>query len=397
MVANVAAYLVHLPASRWLGPELYGEFAALLSVQLIASVPTLALQAVVARDRTLGASATRVRRVGRLVAAVLAVVVVLAAWPVARALSTSVWSVAAAGVGAPLLALLGVEMGLLQASGRFARFSAFSALTGVGKAAPAVAALALTGRAAPALAAEAVGVALVYVVARLAARNAERRASTPATDPADRRARTSVGAVLRASQVQLALMALTSADLLVARSVLSPGDAGQYALGSIATKVAFWLPAAVATVLFPRMARPDDHSGARRLALTAVAAIGAVLCAGAAVAAPLVPLVIGEDYGPVAPWLWLFTALGAVQSILQVLLLAGIAAHRTREAGVAWLGVAAVAGAPLLAHAGVFGGAVRDALSVPALASWALASLLVTAGVAALALRSADPRRSGRD
>ena len=60
----------------------------------------------------------------------------------------------------------------------------------------------------------------------------------------------------------------------------------------------------------------------------------------------------------------LFTALGALQSVIQVLLLAGIAAHRTREAGVAWIGVALVAGAPLLAATGAAGSAVRDALSV---------------------------------
>lgn len=393
MIANVAAYLVHLPASRWLGPELYGEFAALLSVQLIASVPTLALQAVVARDRTQGAGTRRLRRVGYSAAVALAVIVAVAAWPVAWALSTSVWTVAAAGLGAPLLAVLGVEMGLLQAEGRFRRFSFFSALTGVGKAAPAVAALALTGQPAPALAAEALGVALVYVAARASSRGegaagSAAPAEQPAETPAEPPARTDLAAVARASQVQLALIALTSADLLIARSVLSPGDAGLYALGSIATKVGFWLPAAIATVLFPQMARPESHARARRLALSSVAAIGVALCVAAALVAPLVPVVIGEDYAPVSGLLWLFTALGAVQSILQVLLLAGIAAHRTRESGFAWLGVLFVAAPPLLARSGALGGGARDALSVPVLASWALASLLLTAGIAAFALRS---------
>src|SRR5699024_3821835 len=51
LIANVAAYLLHLPASRWLGPEGYGAFAALLSAQLLVAVPSLALQAVVARER----------------------------------------------------------------------------------------------------------------------------------------------------------------------------------------------------------------------------------------------------------------------------------------------------------------------------------------------------------
>src|SRR5699024_5102783 len=63
-------------------------------------------------------------------------------------------------------------------------------------------------------------------------------------------------AVLRASQVQLVLIALTSVDLIMARVVLPGSDAGVYAMGSVATKAAFWLPAAVGVVLYPRMARP---------------------------------------------------------------------------------------------------------------------------------------------
>ena len=394
MIANVAAYLVHLPASRWLGPELYGEFASLLSVQLIAAVPTLALQAVVARDRTLGASAAHLRRVGWQVAAGLAVLVAVLAWPVSAALSTSVVAVVAAMVSAPVLAVFSVELGLMQASGRFARFSVFSGLAGIGKAAPAVAVLAATGQVAPTLAAEAAGVAVVLAIARwtAGAGSGPVRAGEAADDrPA---ARPGVAEVIRASQVQLALIALTTTDLLVARAVLDPVDAGNYALGSIATKVAFWLPAAVATVLFPQMADPDSHARARRLALTVVAGVGAVLCIGAFAVTPLVPLVVGEEYSPVAGWLWLFTTLGALQSIIQVLLLAGIAAHRTREAGVAWVGVLLVAGAPLLAAGGVFGVAVRDGLSVPILASWTGLSLLATALLAGFILRPAGARAS---
>lgn len=394
MIANVAAYLVHLPASRWFGPELYGEFASLLSVQLIAAVPTLALQAVVARDRTLGASSAHLRRVGWQVAAGLAVLIAVLAWPVSAMLSTSVTAVVAAMVSAPVLAVFSVELGLMQASGRFARFSVFSALAGIGKAAPAVAVLAATGRVAPTLAAEAVGVVVVVALARWVPgrRSPVGGGSAVARRPAvagRSAARPGVPEVVRASQVQLALIALTTTDLLIARAVLDPVDAGNYALGSIATKVAFWLPAAVATVLFPQMADPDSHARARRLALTVVAGVGAVLCVGAFAVTPVVPLVVGEDYAPVAGWLWLFTALGALQAIIQVLLLAGIAARRTREAGVAWIGVAAVAGAPLLAAAGLFGEGVREGLSVPTLAAWTGISLLLTALFAGVILRPA--------
>src|SRR5690242_9185690 len=44
MVANVCAYFVHLPASRWLSPDQYGEFAVLLQATLVLGVPALAIQ-----------------------------------------------------------------------------------------------------------------------------------------------------------------------------------------------------------------------------------------------------------------------------------------------------------------------------------------------------------------
>lgn len=57
MTANLASYLLHLPAAQWLGPAGYGEFASLLAAQLVLAVPALALQTVVARET--------VREIGR--------------------------------------------------------------------------------------------------------------------------------------------------------------------------------------------------------------------------------------------------------------------------------------------------------------------------------------------
>lgn len=384
MVANAAAYLVHLPASRWLGPELYGEFAALLSVQLIAAVPSLALQVVVARDRVLGASVARLRRTARRSAVALALVLAVAVWPVSLLLTTPAVTVIVAVISAPLLCFYAAELGLLQADNHFARFAVLSALLGIAQAVPSVLALAATSAVLPTLAGDAVGTAAVALVARVVVSRVD--LAVPRTDLVDVPPRTDVWSVVHAAQVQLALIALTTTDLLLARSLLEPAEAGHYALGSIATKVAFWLPAAVATVLFPKMARPSEHAAARRTAVLLVSAIGAALAGAAAAAAPLVPLVVGDSYRPVAGWLWLFTVLGSLQSLLQVVLLAGIAAHRTRESAVAWIGVVLVASVPV----GVFliGGVsaeVRGALlSVPGLLSWAVLSLVLTCVLAML-------------
>lgn len=146
--------------------------------------------------------------------------------------------------------------------------------------------------------------------------------------------------VFRAAQVQAALMALSSADLIVSRIVLGEDDAGRYALGAIAAKIAFWLPQAVGVVLYPRMAQPRHSARAVRSALAVLTGIGALAVAGAAVAAPLAPLFAGQDYAPIQGLLWLFALNGALLAVLQGALLSAIAADRTAPAAITWIGLA---------------------------------------------------------
>ena len=347
LLANILAYLLHLPASRWLGPEGYGAFAALLSAQLLVAVPSLALQAVVARDRVRGAHPDTLRALGIRVALLVSLVAALAVVPVSLLLDTPVAATAAALAPGPVLCLLATEQGLLQGGERFRALAGVLALAGAGKVVPAVAVLAAGGGVGPALAAGALGVAGAWGCARaMTARSSRRdthdpgtRAGSGASPGAGAGAGPGVAAVLAAGQVQLVMMALTSVDLLLARALLAPDDAGRYALGAVAAKAAFWLPQAVGTVLYPRMADPTGHRGAVRSAVGVLLGIGTLVVIGVAVAAPLVPAAVGEAYRPVTGLLWGFAALGVVLSVLQALLLATIATDRTVEAGLAWVGL----------------------------------------------------------
>ena len=338
LLANIAAYLLHLPASRWLGPEGYGAFAALLSAQLLVAVPSLALQAVVAREHVRGVPDQVLRALGARVALLVAVVAGLAVVPVSLLLDTPTLATAAALAPGPVLCLLATEQGLLQGAERFRALGAVLALAGAGKVVPAVAVLAAGGGVGTALAAGAVGVAVAWVGAATVTRSRPPARATTMESPG-------VAAVLAAGQVQLVMMALTSVDLLLARALLSPEDAGRYALGAVAAKAAFWLPQAVGTVLYPRMADPTGHRGAVRSAVGVLLGIGAVVVVAAAVAAPLVPAVVGEGYRPVTGVLWAFAGLGVTLSVLQAFLLAAIASGRTAEAGVAWAGLVLTAAA----------------------------------------------------
>ncbi|WP_027498593.1 lipopolysaccharide biosynthesis protein [Rhodococcus sp. 114MFTsu3.1] len=336
MTANIASYLLHLPASRLLGVAKYGEFASLLAAQLVLAVPALALQSVVAREVVRGRSTGKLRSLGYRCAGVVAVLSVLAAPTVAVAMDTSVLATTSALVVAPLLVLLATEQGLLQGTARFGRLSIVLASAGFGKVVPAVVALFLGAGPGTVLAVSAAGTGLVALGARLANRE------PPGPDgPHTGDVRIGVATVLRASQVQLVLILLSSVDLLLARALLTEADAGIYALGAVATKAAFWLPQAVGVVLYPRMANPAHSASALRSALSVVAGIGAVLILGAAVAAGLIPLIVGEDYAAVQGYLWIFALQGACLAVLQSALLWAIAGERTTLAILAWLGLAA--------------------------------------------------------
>lgn len=384
MTANVAGYLLQLLASRWLGVAGYGSFASLLAIQVLCAVPALALQNVVAREVVRGAPVTAVRtlalRCAGLVAATAAVLVPI----VAIVLKVSVAAAAGALCSAPLLVLLAGEQGILQGGSRFRPLAWVLGGAAILRVTPALVALAVGGGPTPALWAGAAGAAVAAVAARRVADtvgtphpesaasharsatphpefpvtrggsagrtaggsekvapavSAEAAAPAPSVGERTRDAALGVVPVFRAAQVQAALMALSSADLLISRIVLSENDAGRYALGAIAAKIAFWLPQAVGVVLYPQMAQPKHSARAMRSALAVLMGIGAVTVLGAALAAPLAPLFAGRDYAPIQGLLWLFALDGALLAILQAVLLSAIAADRTAPAAITWIGL----------------------------------------------------------
>ncbi len=339
MTANVAGYLLQLLAGRWLGVTGYSEFASLLAVQLLCAVPALALQNVVARELVRGAGTAALRglqwRCAVIVAAVAAVLVPL----VALTLNVGVAATAAALGAAPALVLLSGEQGVLQGGRRFRALGVVLGSAGIARVTPALVVLALGGGATLALWAAACGIAAAALLARLVA-GAQSARARAVVDPGEIAAAPGVLPVLRAAQVQAALMALSSADLIVVRIVLDDVDASRYALGTIATKIAFWLPQAVGVVLYPRMAQPTQSASAIRAALAVLSGIGLIAVLGAALAAPVAPLLAGEDYAPIQGLLWVFALHGALLAVLQGAVLSAIAVDRTSLALVTWLGLA---------------------------------------------------------
>ncbi|WP_280489687.1 polysaccharide biosynthesis protein [Nocardia carnea] len=421
MTANIASYLLQLLAGRWLGVAGYSEFASLLAVQLLCAVPALALQNVVARELVHGSDIAALRALRWRCAVLVAAAVVVLVPVVSVLLDVGVAAAAAALGSAPALVVLAGEQGVLQGQKRFRGLAMVLGATGIAKVVPALVVLALGGGAAAALWAAAGGIAAAAVYGRMVAGpgragtaghhgappgvEALGASASQGTTPAPETPRGSgitdtggdprsgagsaisgtgagaksgladVAAVLRAAQVQAALMALSSADLIVVRMVLEEPDASRYALGTIATKIAFWLPQAVGVVLYPRMAQPASSGSAIRSALAVLAGIGVVAVFGAAVAAPLAPLLAGRDYAPIQGLLWLFALHGAILAVLQGALLSAIAVNRTALAALAWVGLAVEVVLMLVVANSVTGLIVTAALVAGA--TTALVALLV--------------------
>ncbi|MGW0035268.1 lipopolysaccharide biosynthesis protein [Gordonia sp. NPDC003376] len=343
MVANVAAYLVYVGAGRWLPPGDYGQFARLLSAMLILGVPALALQSVVAREVVRG-RAGNLRRMS--VTTTLGVLVTAAiAVPIVAAVAhTGIPATVAALAAAPLLVIIAAGQGVLQGRQEFRALAWVLAVVGALRSVPMLVTFAAGAGPAGGLLAGTIGAVVAALVVGVTVRATgdgigPGRVTGTGDDDAVARRPVSPLSVLRASQVQLVLIVAVSIDLLLSRTALDEVDAGIYGLGAVATKAAFWLPQAIGVVLYPRLADPARSRTSLRQAVAVVAGIGVLVTAGAGVAAPLVPIVIGEEYRLLVGILWLFAYTGAAMAVLQVVLLAAIAADRTRVAVGTWVAV----------------------------------------------------------
>jgi O-antigen/teichoic acid export membrane protein len=332
---NVLAYVFTLLAARLLAPAAFGELAALLGVLLVGSVPATGLQTAAA----LGLGAARGGQspavLARLHAAawVTGLVVVALGVVVAAPLSglLHLTGPALAWLVALLLpsTLIAGYQGMLQGGGRFGRLAGVNGAFGLAKLVGGTAGLLAGGTPTAALA----GMTVAVVAAAVAGWAGCGRPGL------SRGLRAPLTAALRASGPLLGFVVLLNLDVLLARHHLSAADAGEYAVGAIVSKVAFWLPQGVGVVLLPRLADEAHRRQALPTALALVAGVGAVLTAAtAALGSAALPLIGGAAYGDaLGGATWLFAALGTLLALAQLLLYSGIAASDGLAVGAVWL------------------------------------------------------------
>jgi len=328
---NAASYVLSLVAARILVPGAFGELSSLLAVLVIGVVPAMGLQTVVAlRVARKPQSAGPLMALGLFTSAIVAASALMLSpllIPLLHLGSLAPALLVTAALGP--LTLLGLFHGLLQGSRRFSTLAGLIALEGVGKVGGSLLGLLLTGTPTGALAGTAIGALVVVVLSwHICGR--------PRPRWADRHGRD----VLHAAQAMLALVLLVNLDLVLARHTLPAGVAGEYALGAIVTKIAYWLPQAVGVLVLPRFAHGDSRRRILPAALAVCAALDSVVLAVSAVFGPrLLSIIGGPGYSASTMPVWPFALAGSMLALVQILLFARLADGDRRVTVLMWAAV----------------------------------------------------------
>jgi O-antigen/teichoic acid export membrane protein len=336
-VGQVLAYLLLVLAARLLGPATFGELSTLVGLLVIGAVVPLAVQTVAARRVAAdepGADGASLVRLAWVTGAVVTTVG-LALVPLAVvALRLDAAPTVLVAITLFPLTMAGVGIGREQGREEFATVGWLYAVLALGRGGLAVVALVTTRSVLATMAAMAVGSGLAWLVIH-------RRAGLPWMPGAalPRAVRTETW---HTTHALLAMFVFTNADLLLARHALSAEDAGAYAAGAIIIKIAFWLPQAVAVVVFPRLAEGDRSALTRGVAV--IVGLGLIVTLSVLVLGPqLLPVVLGAGYETVLRQAWLFALAGTAEAVAYLVLFSRLAAQDRLAAIEVWAAVGVLA------------------------------------------------------
>lgn len=344
-VMNISTYSYQLVAARRLGPTEYGAVASLMALLMVLAVAQLGLQATAARR--ISSTPEHVSQIERVIMAVtyrlaLAVgaVMLVAAPIVHRVLRLdSIWPAILIALAAVPLTVQGGQAGILQGERRWLPLGLV--YLGVGVPRVLIGSVCIWVR--PSETSAMLGVLVALFVPVLVGWVALRRPRDPGDHSPEHAGRAVARETFHASMALLAFYVLSNVDILVARNVLDSHDAGLYAGGLILTKATLFLPQFVVVVAFPAMSTVSARRRTLLRSLGLVLVLGVVTVGGVLVLPELAMLFVGGDeYAEVSSKLWMFSALGTVLSMLQLLVYSVLARQGTRTAYLIWVAVVAL-------------------------------------------------------
>ena len=341
VLSNALGYGLTVLLTRSFGPAEYGALGALLGVGLIGGIPAGALTYVLARrtaaaELPAGANERAGFRLSITVGAVVGGLVIVLA-PVADAFFHlgSPWPAFWLGVMLLPYSVQGALLGGLLGHERYTAFAAGQLLTALARFAAGVATALLALSVAGAMAALAVGT--------FAAAAGLWWMCGPASWSVPGRSRDLLADLARACSAIAGVIVLSNVDLLLARHFLSREESGAYALAALFGKACLWGAQFVPALVFPRLARDGSGRGLLLRSAAAAAGVGAAGILVASVAAgPVVRVIAGDDpgYAEAVNLAVPFAILGTLWALVQLALLAAVAAGDPRPGRLLWVVVA---------------------------------------------------------
>lgn len=339
-LANVMGYVFVALVSATLGPADFGGYSALNTYGVLLAMPAGAFQVIVARrqTRTHRDQQRHVTGLGSslVVGLVLASITIVLA-PVLRDLLRleTAWSVVWLALMLPPMTVTGALQGVLLGREAYGRLSVVYLVTAGTRLAAAGGAVGWSYDVAEVFAATLVAAVVTVMVALVLARG---ELGTGTRAP---RLLELLADLVRSNIALAGLMALSSLDVVLARTVLSDHESGSYALAALFGKVVFWGTQFVALAIVPRLA--DATSGGHVRATLHRSALG-VLVIGSAVSlgcallpGPLVALSGGPAFVDAEPLLVWAAVTGTLWAIVQVWLFAGMSRGDHVMTVVVWL------------------------------------------------------------
>ncbi|MPY78965.1 MAG: polysaccharide biosynthesis protein [Actinophytocola sp.] len=345
-MSNVGAYLLNVIAPRVLSQADWGEFGSLLAIVVVGAVPALGLQTFaalrVAKLRTEDTASRDPRELprrdlGQLVSLALTVSAavtssLIVATPLLMALLHFTTPLPTLCVAVALTGVTcnGIFLGILQGAQRFGALARLIIIDGLGRTGAALVGLLVFGTVIGALGAMVVGTLFVATTGWLMC----------GRPPLVKREPGHVSGVFHTGQALLGLVLLVNLDLILARHHLPPDAGGEYAVGWVMTRMAYWLPYSIAVVALPRLADAEQRRRIVPITLGFCAGLNALVVLVTVVFGDgIVMLIGGGGYAASTLPLWAFALVGSLLSLVQILLYSRIASADRRSTVLVWVAV----------------------------------------------------------
>ena len=340
LLGNGTAYLLSMVSARILDPADFGALGALLGLLVIVATLGISTQALTAR-RVSTASATdrkdvegQAIRLSIFAAFAILIGALILSWPISVIFAIPILAVFTGVASLGFVVIGSAAMGIAQGREEHIKLSiafiantacrAFGGIIGV------VVFQSVTGVGFGVLIGCAVGAAIAYQLI------APKTFSPKLKD--------GIGIEFgHIAHALIVLFTLTNIDVLLARVFLTEDLSGEYSVGVLLAKIAFFLPNAIIIVLFPKMSSGDSHR-ALYIATALTAIVGIVITLASVFAGDLIISILGgSQYTDLVGEAWLFALEGSAFALVQVLLYARLAAQDRRAVLAVWGALAVLA------------------------------------------------------